>query len=129
LDVLLDTHTLLWWLDGDPRVPDNARTVIADEANPVYVRAASAWEMSTKFRIGKLSGAREVVENLLAVLQGQLFQELPIRLAHARLAGPLPGPHRNPFDRMLAAQAQLEELILLSNDRVFDNFGVRREWD
>jgi PIN domain nuclease of toxin-antitoxin system len=126
--VLLDTHTLLWWLDGDRRLSRRARTVIADDDNTVLVSAASAWEISTKVRLGKLPGAVEVAVELSAILRQQNFEPLPIAMAHALRAGNLAGPHRDPFDRMLIAQAQGEDLSLVSRERVFDVYGVRRIW-
>ena len=126
--VLLDTHTLLWWLDGDRRLSRRARTVIADDDNSVLVSAASAWEISTKVRLGKLPGAIEVGAELSAILRQQNFEPLPITIVHALRAGNLPGPHRDPFDRMLIAQAQDEDVALVSNERLFDAYGVRRVW-
>ncbi|MCU0835869.1 MAG: type II toxin-antitoxin system VapC family toxin [Chromatiaceae bacterium] len=126
--LLLDTHALLWWLDGDERLPAEARAAIADGAAPVLVSAASAWEIATKVRIGKLPGAVEVAERLPEILADQAFAELPISVAHARRAGLLPGIHRDPFDRMLIAQAQIEELTLVSNEQLFDTYGVHRLW-
>ena len=125
--VLLDTHTLLWWLDGDRRLSRRARNAIAADGNTVLVSAASAWEISTKVRLGKLPGAIEVAAELPAILRRQNFESLPIAIVHALRAGNLPGPHRDPFDRMLIAQAQDEDL-LVSNERVFDAYGVRRVW-
>lgn len=126
--ILLDTHALLWWLDGDTRLPEAARDLIADEAESVLVSAASAWEIATKVRIGKLPGAVEVTEHLSEIVAAQGMTELPVSIVHAQRAGSLPGPHRDPFDRMLAAQAQIEDVVLLSNDAVFDGLGVRRVW-
>jgi PIN domain nuclease of toxin-antitoxin system len=102
--------------------------VIADDDIAALVSAASAWEISTKVRLGKLPGAIEVGAELPAILREQNFEPLPITIAHAVRAGNLPGPHRDPFDRMLVAQAQDEDLALVSNDRVFDAYGVRRVW-
>ena len=126
--VLLDTHTLLWWLDGDRRLSRRARNVIANDDHTVLVSAASAWEISTKVRLGKLPGATEVAAELPAILRHQNFEPLPITVVHALRARNLPGPHRDPFDRMLIAQAQDEDLALVSNERVFDAYGVRRVW-
>jgi PIN domain nuclease of toxin-antitoxin system len=126
--VLLDTHTLLWWLDGDRRLSRRARNVIADDTNTVLISAASAWEISTKVRLGKLPGASAVAAELPAVLRQQDFEPLPITIVHALRAGNLPGPHRDPFDRMLIAQAHDEDVALLSNERIFDGYGVRRIW-
>jgi PIN domain nuclease of toxin-antitoxin system len=126
--LLLDTHALLWWLDGDLHLSEAARAAIGEEGNPVYVSAASAWEIATKVRIGKLPGALEVAERLPAILAEQAFVTLAIGLEHARRAGLLPGEHRDPFDRMLIAQAQIEDLTFVSNESLFDRFGVKRLW-
>jgi PIN domain nuclease of toxin-antitoxin system len=126
--VLLDTHALLWWLDGDRRLSPRVRKIIADEENIVLVSAASAWEIATKFRIGKLPGAAEVAANVAGCVLSQGFESLDITILHAQRAGRLPGAHRDPFDRMLAAQAQLEDLPIVTNDKVFDTFGVTRIW-
>lgn len=126
--VLLDTHTLLWWLDGDPRLPQTACTLIGEESHQVFVSAASVWEVATKVRIGKLPGAMEVAERFSEIIAEQAFSPLPITVEHARRAGLLPGDHRDPFDRMLIAQSQIEHLALLSNETLFDLFGVQRLW-
>ena len=125
---LLNTHALLWWLDGDKRLSKPARDFIGEEANTVFVSAASAWEIATKVRIGKLPGAAEIASNLASCMASQGFTELPISLADGARAGNLPGPHRDPFDRMLIAQAQAHDLPLISNEAVFDDYGIRRLW-
>ncbi|HVZ23590.1 MAG TPA: type II toxin-antitoxin system VapC family toxin [Vicinamibacterales bacterium] len=126
--LLLDTHALLWWLDGDRRLSVRARRLIGDETNAVLVSAASAWEITTKFRLGKLPGAADVAADVLGCVAGQGFLTLDISVLHAQRAGGLPGLHRNPFDRMLVAQAQLEDIAIVSDDAVFDGCGVRRVW-
>jgi PIN domain nuclease of toxin-antitoxin system len=126
--LLLDSHALLWWLDGDPSLAPAARDAIADEANEVFVSAASAWEITTKHRLGKLPGAAAVAADVAGCLASQGFVALPISLAHGERAGALPGPHRDPFDRMLIAQAMLEDLVLVSNEPAFDAYGARRLW-
>ncbi len=128
MQALLDTHALLWWLDGDKRLSKPARDFIGDEAHTVFVSAASAWEIATKVRIGKLPGAVDVAADLAACVTSQGFSELPISLADGARAGSLPGPHRDPFDRMLIAQAQAHDLPLISNEAVFDGYGIRRLW-
>ena len=105
-----------------------ARDVISDEANDILVSAASAWEIATKFRIGKLPGTETVALDIAAQISGQGFEELAIGITEAERAGRLPGPHRDPFDRMLAAQALLHELPVVSVDPVFDRYGVSRLW-
>jgi len=126
--ILLDTHAFLWWLAGDEQLSDAARAAIADEDNDVFVSAASAWEIATKHRIGKLPAVAAVVADLDGVLSDQSFIGLSISIRHGQAAGALPGPHRDPFDRMLIAQAILDDLTLVSNERAFDAYGVRRLW-
>jgi PIN domain nuclease of toxin-antitoxin system len=126
--LLLDTHTFLWWLDGDERLSKRARELIGDASVSVLVSAASAWEISTKFRLGKLPGAAAVAADIAGCIAAQGFEALHIGVDHAQRAGALPGPHRDPFDRMLAAQAQAENLPIVSTDSVFDEFGLQRIW-
>jgi PIN domain nuclease of toxin-antitoxin system len=126
--LLLDTHTLLWWLDGDRRLSRSARAHIGDEDNLVLVSAASASEITTKARLGKLPGALDVAEDVAGAVASQGFVALDITILHAQRAGRLPGDHRDPFDRMLIAQAQLEDLPIVSNETVFDGYGVNRLW-
>lgn len=126
--LLLDTHTLLWWLDGDHNLSQPARQAIGEAHRLVVVSAATAWEIATKVRIGKLPGAVYVADNFSQILENQAFQQLPMGAEHARRAGLMPGGHRDPFDRMLIAQAQIEGLILVSNETLFDHIGVQRLW-
>jgi len=124
----LDTHAFLWWLAGDERLPQEARAAISTIENQVLVSAASAWEICTKVRLGKLPGAVVVAADFSACLSGQGFTPVAITVEHAQRAGSLPGPHRDPFDRMLIAQTQAMEVPLVSNERLFDRYGVRRLW-
>ena len=126
--ILLDTHALLWWLDGDVRLSRRARAAIGDVRTTCLVSAASAWEITTKARLGKLPGALEVAEDVGGCLRSQQFTALDITIDHAQRAGSLPGAHRDPFDRMLIAQSQAENLPLVSNDAVFDTYGIVRIW-
>ena len=126
--LLLDTHALLWWLDGNRSLSKKVRTAIADQDNAIFVSAASAWEITTKARLGKLPGAEAVAADVVGSVSSQGFSSLDITMRHAQRAGGLPGAHRDPFDRMLIAQAQLEDLTLVSNDAVFDAYGVSRLW-
>jgi PIN domain nuclease of toxin-antitoxin system len=126
--LLLDTQAFLWWLAGDEALSPAARAAIADEANGVFVSAASAWEIATKHRIGKLPGVAAVIADLDGAIADQGFEGLPIGVRHGQAAGALPGPHRDPFDRMLIAQAMLENLVLVSNEQPFDAYGVARLW-
>ncbi|HIJ37818.1 MAG TPA: type II toxin-antitoxin system VapC family toxin [Rhodospirillaceae bacterium] len=126
--LLLDTHALLWWLAGDPGLSQPARTAIGNEENAIYISAATAWEIATKFRIGKLPDVTSLIDDLDAIIASQGFKALPISLRHGQVAGSLPGPHKDPFDRMLMAQAMLEGMVLISNESAFDRYGVRRLW-
>ena len=126
--LLLDTHTFLWWLDGDRRLPARVRRQIAANGNTIYVSAASAWEIATKFRLGKLPGAEAVARDVGVAVASQGFSELDITLRHAEHAGRLAGTHRDPFDRMLIAQAQLERVPIASGDDVFEEYGVALYW-
>ena len=130
--VLLDTHAFLWWMADSERLSGVAREVIADELNDVVVSAASAWEIATTFRIGKLPGceavAVDVAVDVAGHIAGQGFVDLPIGVADAERAGRLPGPHRDSFDRMLAAQTFAREFPVVSVDPVFERFGVIRLW-
>jgi PIN domain nuclease of toxin-antitoxin system len=126
--VLVDTHTLLWALTGDRRLSKKAHSVLAAFANQVFVSAASAWEVSTKHLLGKLSSADDLVADFGRTVAQLGFHALPISIDHAQRAGSLPGSHRDPFDRMLIAQAQSEDMPLISNDRIFDAYGIKRIW-
>lgn len=126
--LLLDTHALIWWLAGDEALSLRAREAIADEANSVAVSAASAMEVATKFRIGKLPQAALLAQDLEAIVADQGFAELPITVHHARIAGEMAIPHKDPFDRLLIAQAQAEDMVLVSNEALFDGFAVKRFW-
>ncbi len=128
MDLLLDTHAFLWWLAGDAALSATARAAISDDTNPVFVSAASTWEIATRFRIGKLPGVAAIVADLGAVLGAQGFTPLPIAFAHGQAAGALPGPLKDPFDRMMIAQAMLDGMVLVSNEERFDAYGVRRLW-
>ncbi len=101
---------------------------MADPANTVLVSAASAWEIATKVRIGKLPGAVALVADFEGLLVREGFETLAVSVDHAIRAGQLPGAHRDPFDRMLVAQALAENVPLISNEVVFDSFAVRRVW-
>ena len=127
MQLLLDTHALLWWLAGDTRLSPPARAAIGDDENAVFVSAASAWEISTKHRLGKLDAAA-LAGQLGKILITQGFVALDITFDHAERAGALPGLPKDPFDRMLIAQAQAANLTLVSNEDLFDGYGLTRLW-
>lgn len=126
--LLLDTHALLWWLLDDPQLSAVARAAISEARRRICVSAATAWEIAIKHQLGKLPLASDIVDNLDAYLRKERFEVLSINLAHALTAGKLPGPHRDPFDRMLMAQATGEGMLLISNDQVFREYGVNVLW-
>lgn len=128
LKLLLDTHALIWWLAGDDALSRPAREAIADEANSIAVSAASAMEVATKFRIGKLPDAALLARDFEAIIASQGFTELAISVHHARLAGEMNIAHKDPFDCLLIAQAQAEGMMLVSNEALFDGFAVNRLW-
>ena len=128
MPVLIDTHALLW-ADAEPRrLSVRARTLIESFSTEVFVSAASAWEIATKVRIGKLPQAAVFSAEMPRRVEMLGFSPLAVTLEHALRAGQLPETHKDPFDRMLIAQAQAENLALISNERVFDAYGVRRIW-
>jgi PIN domain nuclease of toxin-antitoxin system len=126
--VLLDTHVLLWWFLDEGSISPRARAAIADEANDTFVSAASSWEIAIKFKTGKLPSAASLMADLEAAILDGGFAGVPVTLRHGELAGGLPLHHKDPFDRMLIAQAQAERLTLISNERLFDRYGVARLW-
>ena len=128
MNLLLDTHALLWWLAGDDNLSSAARQAIADETNTVLVSAVCAYEIAFKHRLGKLPEASLVVPSFDAELDRQAFGVLPVSIAHALRAGGLPLVHRDPFDRLLIAQSLIDDLVLVSNESPFDGFGVKRLW-
>ncbi|SPT53068.1 PIN domain [Actinomyces bovis] len=126
---LLDTHTLIWAINDPDRLGEQALPVLRNRTNQILVSAASAWEMHTKARLGKLPGAEawlSTLEHQIARLEASI---LPISWPHSRLAGSMDWEHRDPFDRMLAAQAMLESLTLITTDRAFSTLpGLRTLW-
>jgi PIN domain nuclease of toxin-antitoxin system len=122
---LVDTHVLLWWLTDDPRLGAATRGILRDPTKKIYVSSASAWEIATKFRIGKLPIAAPLVADFGGFVARCGFTELPISLEHGLLAGSWANEHRDPFDRMLAAQSRVEDLVLISDDSAFVSFGIR----
>ena len=126
--LLLDTHALLWWWTDDPRLLGVARDAIANPENEIWVSAASAWEIATKDRLGKLELLPNLTLRFNDLIEQSRFRLLAIDASHALLAGSLRQDHRDPFDRMLAAQAQIENLHLVTTDRAFETFGTPIFW-
>ena len=126
--LLLDTHTFIWWAAGHPSLPGSARKRISESQDPIFVSAASAWEMAIKVSLGRLASAADLISDFEGSLRAEYFLSLPITAEHGIRAGLLPAPHKDPFDRMLIAQAQAENLAIVSNDEIFDQYGIRRLW-
>jgi PIN domain nuclease of toxin-antitoxin system len=126
--LLLDTHALLWWFSDDPALPLSCRKLIGQSASSIFVSAVSGWEIATKFRLGKLPSATDLVQDFEGYLARDRFTGLPLSSDHGIRAGMLPGLLKDPFDRMLIAQAEAEKLFIVSNERIFDQYGVRRIW-
>jgi PIN domain nuclease of toxin-antitoxin system len=125
--ILLDTHSLLWWLDNDDRLSRRAREAIQNPITQVLVSVGSLWEIAIKQRLGKLK-ASNLVNNFQKELDDAGFVELPISGVHAIRAAVLPINHRDPFDRLLIAQAEIENVPIVSRDSQFDAYGVHRVW-
>lgn len=128
MKLLLDTHALIWWLFDDPKLPSSARRTIADPDNEILVSSASAWEIATKYRRGKLPEVGDLAERFENYITASRFTELPISVAHALAAGRLPGPHKDPFDRMLIAQCRLEGVAIVTADPVFADYDTKTVW-
>ena len=126
--LLLDTHAFIWWLAGSDQLPDIPRKAIWDSSNDVLISAASAWEITAKYRLGKLPSAEQITHDVSGAIAGEGFIELPITVDDAARAGALPGLHRDPFDRILISQSLTRDLVLVSNESLFDSYGVRRLW-
>jgi PIN domain nuclease of toxin-antitoxin system len=126
--ILLDSHALFWFIDGDARLSRTARDAIEQPATIVNVSAVTAFEISNKVRQGKWPGAQTLANELLEIVARLNFEPLPLSVEHARHAGLLNVAHRDPFDRMLAAQAELEGIPLVTADAIFGKFNVRTLW-
>ncbi len=127
---LLDTHALIWWLSTAERLSQTARSIIENKDNTIFVSSVSGWEMTIKRRAGKLAipAVLRVLDNYQTMLDDNGFIALPIEIEDGLLAGNLDIPHRDPFDRMLFAQALRRDLGLVSIDGIADQAGCRRVW-
>ena len=119
MNYLIDTHIFLWWLFDDSQLDTTCREIIRNPAHRIFVSSVSAWEIATKYRIGKLPEAKQLIEQYSQILHQAKFIELAITSAHALRAGSLPIAHRDPFDRMIMAQAELESLPIITYDKAF----------
>lgn len=126
---LLDTHVFLWWIIDDRRLPPYIRDVIADEGNELFLSSASCWEMAIKAKLGRLKLPVPPEKFIPDQMIANNISGLPIQLAHALHVYSLPDHHRDPFDRMLAAQAQIERMPIVTNDSLLADYDVRILWD
>ncbi len=126
--VLLDTHAFLWMVEGNARLSARAADLLDDKANEVLVSAVSAYEICLKHALGKLPQAAVIAAAFDQAIVAANCRALPITIAHAEAAGKLDMAHRDPFDRLLIAQARVERIAIVSNDRVFDAFEIERVW-
>ncbi len=126
--LLLDTHAVIWWFNGNPALSMAARSAIEKQDNEIFVSAVSAMEITTKYRLGKLAEANRLSGQFEAMIKHENFSPLAIGLPHALLAGRLTIGHKDPFDRLLIAQSLLEDAPLVSNEKIFDEAGVTRIW-
>ena len=124
--LLLDTHALLWWATGSKALSRKVRRLIEDDATKIFVSAATAWEIATKVRLGKLDWASP--ESVETYCVGQRFELLPVTCTHAERAGSWPQAHGDPFDRMLAAQSEIERIPLATDDHRIRAFGIETVW-
>jgi PIN domain nuclease of toxin-antitoxin system len=127
LRILLDTHTALWWLDAPNKLGRIGYSLITDSENEVLISPIVPWEIAIKMNSGKLP-PHELVTDFLRMIQEQNFTSMAIHPLHTIRAGLLPLHHRDPFDRLLAAQALEQDLPLISADKIFDSYGVKRIW-
>jgi PIN domain nuclease of toxin-antitoxin system len=127
MEALLDTHVAIWWFENSSTLSRRASAILANQRNTLYVSAVVGWEIAIKVNVGKFQSA-ELIGDMPGFLEREGWQELPITLEHAVRAGLLPLHHRDPFDRLLVAQAQAMNLPILSADRGLDDYDVRRLW-
>jgi PIN domain nuclease of toxin-antitoxin system len=126
--VLTDTHAFFWWVIDSPKLSAKARALFADEDNDVLISPVVAWELATKVRLGKWPGAVRVATDIASIIKDNNFTAFAVTIDHARAAGFLPGSHCDPFDRLLAAQSQIEGIPLVTADPVFRGFGTAVMW-
>lgn len=127
-DYLFDTHALVWWWTGDKALPAAVAREIANDENAVFVSAVSAWEIATKCRIGRWQAAAPILESFEQLASADGFGELTVSVCNGLLAGSLPGEHRDPFDRMIAAQAIQDQLTVLTRDPALAQLGCATFW-
>jgi PIN domain nuclease of toxin-antitoxin system len=128
MSLLLDTHVLIWWIEAPSRIPARLHDMITDAATRVFVSAATAWEITTKHRLGKLSFEQAFIDDFDNRLRDSSFEPLPISARHAIAGASLAGRHKDPFDRLLVGQALCEGLSIVSADRLIATLGAKIVW-
>lgn len=128
MKALLDTHTFLWWVDADRALSLAVREVLASKTNEIYFSTVASWEIAIKVSLGRLVLAGEIEDHIVDQIQINEFRLLPINLSHTCRVSALPFHHRDPFDRLLIAQAQVEDLIILTRDPQFLHYDVQTLW-
>ncbi len=128
MNVLLDTHAFLWWIDNNPKLSSRAREIISDAGNAIFLSAVSGWEIAIKTRLGKLTLPGDLERFIADQLAANAFSGLPIQLSHALHVYTLPAIHRDPFDRILVAQSQLEDMPILTADLQIAKYPVEVIW-
>jgi len=128
MKALLDTHVFLWWITDDPRLSPRVREIIADGANELYLSAASGWEIAIKAKLGRLRLPDDPERFILKHLELNAIKTLPVQMIHALHVYKLPEHHRDPFDRLLIAQAQLEKVPILTADPQISRYEVEVIW-
>lgn len=128
MKVLVDTHVFFWWVMDKPNLSDRARALLVEEENEVFVSAVVAWELATKARLDRWPEALALATDIASVIDQNSFRSLNITIEHARMAGLFAWHHRDPFDRLLAAQSQIEGILLVSADPVFRRLGMAVMW-
>jgi PIN domain nuclease of toxin-antitoxin system len=126
--LLLDTHAFLWFITDDPQLSPNAKALIADPANEIFVSPATLWEVAIKVSIGKYPIAVPYQTLISNGIEDNAFEILPIEPEHAAILTTMPFHHRDPFDRMLIAQGQVENMPIVSADLALDRYGITRLW-
>ena len=128
MKILIDTCVLIWWFDSDSRLTARVRQLLGSPDNQVHVSAVSAWEIATKSRISRFANQLPVIAQLHEAMRLAGFLHLAVTWAHGARAGRLPGPHKDPFDRIIAAQSLIGEMPLVTSDSAFHDFGVPVIW-
>jgi PIN domain nuclease of toxin-antitoxin system len=128
MKALLDTHAFLWWITDDPQLSSEVRKILSDTENTIYLSAASGWEMAIKAKHGKLKLPDNISDFLFEQISVNAFEELPVKMNHALHVYTLPDLHRDPFDRLLISQSQLEMLPVITMDRLFRMYNVDIIW-